>query len=63
MQLSAGKSAYKIKKCCLYAPLAQLVERLFYMQNVLGSNPRGCTKCRSAEVGESGRTVNPLAYA
>ena len=27
-----------------FAPLAQLVEHLFYMQNVLGSNPRGCTK-------------------
>jgi hypothetical protein len=25
------------------APLAQLVERLFYMQNVIGSIPIGCT--------------------
>lgn len=28
----------------LYSPLAQLVERLFYMQDVVGSIPAGTTK-------------------
>lgn len=32
------------------APLAQLVERLFYIQNVLGSNPRGCTRSSRSQV-------------
>ena len=36
---------YRFKSCPDYnAPLAQLVERLPYMQDVGGSNPSGCTK-------------------
>ena len=46
MQLSVGKSAYKIKKCCLYAPLAQMVERCPYMANVASSSLAGSTNIK-----------------
>ena len=37
------------------APLAQLVERLFYMQNVIGSIPIGCTNASIYRRWERGR--------
>lgn len=44
----------------LIAPLAQLVERLPYMQDVGGSNPSGCTK-EQVPVSRKGVSENRLS--
>ena len=44
MEIDLGIFFYPEIRSYLYSPLAQLVERLFYVQDAVGSIPAGTTK-------------------